>query len=367
MKICHFISVHPYRDTRILLKECSTLAAEGYEVHLVAPDAPENEIENGVFLHSSPRSEGGRLTRMTKTMWNVFQKAKSLNADIYHFHDPELIPAALLLRRSGKKVIYDVHEDVPRDILTKSWIPAPLRMLISKSFEVLENYASKKMSYIITATPFIKMRFQRLVPHVEVVNNYPILHELEVPEIDLQQKESAVTYVGSITKIRGITEMVEAAGKTDAKLLLGGKFSPQELREEIIKLAGWSQVEELGQLDRKTVAETFARAMAGLILLHPAPNHIDAQPNKMFEYMSAKLPLIGSDFPLWKEIIEGNSCGLCVDPLSKDDIAQAIQYILDHPEEANAMGENGYQAVLNKYNWEVESKVLISVYKELEA
>jgi glycosyltransferase involved in cell wall biosynthesis len=367
MKVCHFTSVHPFMDTRILLKECATLAKAGYEVHLVAPDAPEGESKHGVLLHSAPKAEGGRLARMTQTMWGVFQKAKSLDAEIYHFHDPELLPAGLLLRWSGKKVIYDVHEDVPRDILTKMWIPKFWRSLISKVFEVFENFAARRMSFVITATPFIKARFKTFMLRAEVVNNYPILDELQTPSGNWDQKEKAVTYVGSITEIRGINQMVEAAGKTEGKLLLGGRFSPPELREQVSKLPAWSQVEELGQLNRTEVAKTFGRAMAGLILLHPAPNHIDAQPNKMFEYMSAGIPLIGSHFPLWKEIIEGNSCGICVDPLDPEDIAQAIQWIFDHPEEAERFGENGRVAVRQKYNWEAESEVLLSVYKELEA
>lgn len=368
MKICHFTSVHPYMDTRILLKECATLAAQGYEVHLVATDAPDGEIHDGVFLHHSPPARGGRLARMTQTMRGVYQKAKALNADIYHFHDPELIPAALLLRRKGYPVIYDVHEDVPRDILTKSWIPAPLRVFISKSFELLENFAAKRMSYIITATPFIKMRFKKLTAQTEVVNNYPILNELAAPaSADWHHKDRAVTYVGSITRIRGIQEMVEAVGRTDARLFLGGKFSPPELRDEIKQLEGWAQVDELGQLNRQDVAATFARSMAGLILLHPAPNHIDAQPNKMFEYMSARLPLIGSDFPLWREIIEGNACGFCVDPLDPAKIAEAVRTITEHPDKAREMGENGYNAVISKYNWEAESRTLLAVYEMLAA
>jgi hypothetical protein len=366
MKVCHVTSVHPYTDTRIFLKECTTLAMAGHEVHLVAAGAPD-EIRNGIHIHGIAAASAGRLSRMAKTARAVVAKARTLNADVYHFHDPELLPSALRLRREGQRVIYDVHEDVPRDIMSKTWIPGVLRALISRSFEIYEDYAARRFDYVIAATPFIKQRFMRHCARVEVVNNYPILGELGAPHGGRPHKERAVTYVGEITGIRGSVEMVQAIGDTDATLLLGGRFDTAELRQQVMQLPGWENVEELGQLDRSAVALTFARARAGLVLLHPAPNHTDAQPNKMFEYMSAGLPLIGSHFPLWREIIEGNSCGLCVDPLDAGAIAQAIRWILDHPEEAARMADNGRKAVREKYNWETEGAKLLSVYKELEA
>lgn len=365
MKVCHITSVHPYTDTRIFLKECTTLAMAGHETHLVAAGAPD-EIRNGVHIHGVAAAPGRRLARMAKTARAVVGMARTLNADVYHFHDPELLPSALKLRREGKRVIYDVHEDVPRDIMSKPWIPRPLRAHISRSFEVYENYAAKCFDYVITATPFIKQRFMRHCAKVEVVNNYPILGELGVAHGTRPQKERAVTYVGDITGIRGSVEMVRAIGETDAKLLLGGRFDSPGLRQQVMQLPGWASVEELGQLSRTAVAVTFARARAGLVLLHPSPNHTDAQPNKMFEYMSAGLPLIGSNFPLWREIIEGNSCGLCVDPLDAHAIAQAIRWILDHPEEGARMADNGRKAVREKYNWEAEGQKLLSIYQELE-
>jgi glycosyltransferase involved in cell wall biosynthesis len=194
------------------------------------------------------------------------------------------------------------------------------------------------------------------------VNNYPILSELYVPDVDWTQKERAVAYVGGINKIRGIFEIVESLNQTDAKLLLAGKFSDVVQRDAVLAMPDWSRVEELGQLDRKQVAQMLARAMAGLVLFHPAPYHIEAQPNKMFEYMSAGLPVIASNFPLWRTIIEGNDCGLCVDPLNPTAIAKAIQWLIEHPEDAKRMGENGRKAVEKKYNWETETASLLNLY-----
>lgn len=365
LKICHLTSVHyPYNDPRIYVKECCTLASVGYETHLVAPGAP-NEVIKNVQLHFIPKIKENRLLRMTKGVWSVYQQALAIQADIYHFHDPELIPLGILLVRQGKKVIYDVHEDVPRDILIKCWIPKVWRRMISWLVEKLEDFAAKQCTAIVTATPFIRDRFLNLGCSAVDVKNYPSLDELSFPNTNWEEKEPVVCYIGSITEERGIFEMIKAMGETDICLLLGGEFAYQQQREEAVNMLGWANVKELGWLGREEVAQTLRKSMAGLVLLHPSPNLINALSVKMFEYMCAGIPVIASNFPLWKEIIEGNQCGICVDPHNPQAIAEAIQWIISHPNESKQMGENGKRAVLEKYNWEKESKVLLELYKDI--
>ena len=364
IKVCHFTSVHPVNDTRIFIKECSSLAKAGYETFLVATGCSDH-IKNGVRIKGVPAVNGGRIKRFTLTAWRIYQKASAINADIYHFHDPELLPYGLLLKRKGKKVIYDVHEDVPEDILTKDWIPKLLRRLVSVSVKLFENWAAQHMRYIITATPFIRDRFLHLNYNPVNVNNYPILNELFLPRTEWSNKLKVVCYVGTISKERGIFEMIEAVSHSGTTLLLAGEFSPLQQCEVVRKMTGWSNVKKLGMVSREKITKIFSESIAGLVLFHPGPNHTNAQPNKMFEYMSASLPIIASNFTLWKEIVEGNNCGICVDPLNPKEIAKAIQWIIDHPDDAKLMGENGRKAVKEKYNWEIEGKKLLAIYKDL--
>jgi glycosyltransferase involved in cell wall biosynthesis len=364
MRICHLTTVHSYTDTRIFVKECQSLSSAGFETYLVAPDAP-NKIINHIYIHGVQKSKGNRLLRMTKTVWSVYQKAKGIDASIYHFHDPELIPVGLIFRLKGKKVIYDVHEDVPRQILSKHWIPKPLRQMISWFFEPIENYAARFFSAIVAATPFITQRFLAINPHTVNINNYPVLSELFM-EDNWGDKNPNVCYIGGISQDRGIIQMVEAIDKMNAKLLLAGKFSMARLREETINMSGWTKVEELGYLDRTAVKQILSRSFAGLVILHPIINYLDSLPIKMFEYMSAGIPVIASNFPMWKDIVEGNGCGICVDPLNITKVSEAIQWLIDHPNEARLMGQKGREAVENKYNWEVESVKLINLYNKLK-
>ena len=198
------------------------------------------------------------------------------------------------------------------------------------------------------------------------VNNYPLLGELSTQQVSWTEKEERVIYAGGITAIRGISQLVDAMSLTQGVTLdLAGQFSPMSLQTEIMGKTGWKNTYYHGLLSREDMAKVLGKSKAGIVTFLPAENHIDAQPNKMFEYMSAGLPVIGSNFPLWKDIIVGNNCGLCVDPSNPEEIAEAIEFIIKNPESSEKMGLNGQKAVHEKYNWNIEEDKLISLYNKL--
>lgn len=361
MKICHLTSVHLYTDTRILLKECSTLAANGFDVTFVVPNAP-NETINDVKISGFDAPKGSRLTRMTKTTNAVYAKALEVDADLYHFHDPELMPVGLKLKKKGKKVIYDIHEDLPRAILSKHWIKPFIRKPMSVIVEWYENYAAKKFDCLMTATPFITKRFMRINSNTININNYPLLTELENNSIERCAKKRQVCYVGGLGVLRGSEQLLQAADLINGALVIAGPLSPKELEHRVLEHAS---IDYKGFLNRNAVKELLGDSVAGIVTFLPEPNHINAQPNKMFEYMSAGIPVICSDFPLWRSIIEKHDCGICVNPENSREIAEAINYLLDHPEIAERMGRNGRQAVETEYNWEHEGQKLVKFYQSL--
>jgi glycosyltransferase involved in cell wall biosynthesis len=365
--IVHLSSAHPRYDTRIFIKMCSSLAEYGYVVSLIVADGLGDEVKNDVSIFDVGAKPRGRFSRMTKTVSCVFGKAKDLDADIYHLHDPELIPIGIKLKKLGKVVIFDAHEDLTKQILGKSYLSKPTRIFLSKIFSWYERWTYPKFDAVITATPFIRDKFLKINPNTVDVNNFPLLGELSNTS-EWAKKQNEVVYVGGIAKIRGVEEIVAALKYTQGvRLNLAGQFSEKAVEVKVKKRSAWSKVNELGFLNRHQVNEALARSKAGIVTLHPVINYLDALPVKMFEYMAAGIPVIASNFPLWNEIVDGAQCGICVDPLDPKAIGEAIQYLLDYPEEAEKMGKNGRLAVEEKYNWVIEEQKLLKIYKGLLA
>ena len=363
IKVCHITTGHPSKDIRIFYKECRSLQRAGYDTCLLAANADTEDID-GVSVIGMKIPFNNRTQKFLKTSRIIFKKALEVNADIYHFHDPDFLPYAVKLKKRGKKVIYDVHEDVPRQILSKTWINRLLRFPASVLFEMYENFVVRRFDYVIAVTKHIKTRLQKNNSNIVEVRNYPIVLEY-VQNEDFADRHNEICYVGSIDKLRGVGEMVDAVEHLDVKLKLIGKSTSEEFMLHLKSKKGWVKVIEFGPLEPGKASQALAHSKAGLVTIHPVENNINALPTKMFEYMAAGIPVIASNFPLWKEIVEGNNCGVCVDPLNVAEISDAIAFIIDNPSKAAEMGSNGRKAVEEKYNWDLEEKKLLDVYHEL--
>lgn len=368
LKIAHLTTVHGPFDVRIFHKECKSIARAGYDVTLIACH-DQDEIRDGVRIRALPRAQG-RFSRMIRGQWSVYREAIRQNADLYHFHDPELLPVGLLLRMRGKKVVYDVHEDVSADMAVKHYVPGLFRRPLAWVVSGFESLSSSFFSGVVAATATISRRFTLQEEHQIVVSNYPLLQEFQslIPSA-WDRRNNAIGYVGGLTRDRCLPEVVQAMSLIpaglQATLKLAGNFSPSTLREELARTKGWDRTCLVGVLDRAGVTGLLAEVRAGLVVFKPTPAHLESAPVKMFEYMAAGIPVIASDFPKFREVVEGAKCGLFVQPDDPAGIASAIEFILTHPEEAEEMGKRGRQAVLNKYNWASEERKLLNLYRTL--
>lgn len=365
IKVVHVSSGHHRNELRVHLKQCNSLAAAGYSVYFVVADG-EGDAKIGDVQVLDVGIPRGRFQRMLVFPALLLRRARQINASIYHFHDPELLTIAIALKRRGAKVIYDSHEDVPRSIMSRDWIPFFIRRIVSMCFEFFENFVARRIACVVGATPFIAERFSSVGCRAVAINNFPLPSEI----IDAPVSRSpmpVICFLGGITLVRGVREIIMALESLQTRMVLAGPFDSNETRKVLEQLPGWRNVDYQGNIERKSAVEAMRESMVGMICYLPEPNHVNAFPNKLFEYMAAGLPVIASDFPLWRDIVDGAQCGICVDPANPEDIREAIAQMVSDPEGCRRMGENGRRAVLAQYNWSNEEKKLIQLYQELLA
>jgi len=357
LKICHFTSLHSRQDTRVFIKQCSSFASIGWEVYLIVADGLGDEDREGVSIIDIGRRKRFPF-RFITTNRDIYKRALELKADIYVYHDPELSIQAVQLVNKGCRVYYDAHEDSPRQYLTNYRGLKVVGKIIAKLIELLENRSAKHIAGLFTATEGIKERYDCLNSSVLVVKNYPIKNELD-NNVAWHERKNQLCYIGGLRNTRGIDEIITASSKNKLPLMLAGSWQPLSYEHDLRKKEGWRYTEYLGFLDRSGVKTLLSESRVGLLTLHKTPNHLHSLPIKLFEYMTAGLPIVASDIDKWKDIIEQSGCGICVDPMDVDAIAEAINTIMSNPEMAERMSRNGKISVRQNYSWSNEFENLI--------
>lgn len=363
MRIVHMTSAHHRDDVRIFKKMCASLSKR-HAVTLIVADGLGGEVDSPVEIVDVGR-EAGRALRITKTPGRIFSAARKLNADVYHFHDPELLWVGAKLSKLGYFTIYDAHEDLGRDVLSKHYIPALLRPPIAALSEVIEKSLSTRCDHVVAATPTIEAKFKRWGTDATAINNFPHLASW-LPR-DRSPVVGQISYIGGIAESRGIIPLVQAMDHClpVVQLMLAGEFCDDGTYSRACSMVGWERVKYCGSISLPEVGQLLVNSVCGICTLLPTPAYVQALPVKMFEYMAAGIPIIASDFPLWRSIFEDAKCGLLVDPTNPVDIADAINWIVTHPHEASEMGENGRRAAQEIYNWDREERKLLKLYDDI--
>lgn len=376
LKVVHLTTAHLRYDTRIFIKMCSTLANQGHDVSLIVADGKGDENKNGVKILDTGLSKN-RYYRFLFSVVKVYRKAKDIDADVYHFHDPELLLISGLLKfNSQADIIYDIHENVKEDILGKIWIPLFFRKYISVSFILIERLMLRFINQIILAEEsYFKIYNNR--KNVTSILNYPIISLRSTNSTTIStisHSKIKLIYVGGVSRIRGIFELIESInllvsiGYKNISLKIFGLITP-DFKNELLKLINDynldSYVTICGVINHEKVYDEIKKAHIGLSILHPDKNFVESIPTKLYEYMSVGIPVIASNFPMWKQIIEKYECGICVNPLNPNEIVEAIISIIDNPIKSKQMGANGVKPVEELYNWENESNKLINIYDKI--
>ncbi|PMC36608.1 hypothetical protein CJ195_14330 [Bacillus sp. UMB0899] len=369
-KICVMTTVHHAYDGRIYHKQCKSLRKAGYEVTLLAPK-PDKQIEDdGINL--IPIEKAQKEWKRFLHTFSVFKQAKETKADLYHFHDPELLPVGVLLRLFTRKpVVFDVHEHYPNAIMSKKYLKKWLKNPVRIAYEIIEKISLPTLSGVIYTTEEVGERYKKYTSCK--IENYP-LPEMFPSTSRENKKDEYLLYLGGITAIRGIEELVEGFShvlklKPDAKLLFVGSFESksfeEKIHEKVNKLGLKDNIEFKGKVPYQEIERYLSEATIGIIPYLPVPNHLVCLPNKLFEYMAAGVAVIASDFPHYRKVVESSNSGLLVNPERPQSISKAMITLLENSNLAKEMGGNGEVAFSNKYNWKSEEKKLFSFYQKL--
>ena len=360
--VVHLTTVHDPFDSRIFHRECKTLTAAGYEVALLAPGGNDFTVD-GIQVGSLPRCDY-RILRMSLGVGRTFLKALGKRADLYHFHDPELIPAGLLLRLLGKRVVYDIHEDNRTALEEREYLPSSLRTLAARILAWAEEGSSRHF-HLVLAERYYAERF----PRGETILNYARFPALDEDRLLARPRAGnpRLIYTGNVKPYRGAHRHAELLQHLpEAELFLVGRCDPQ-LAAELQAGADRKRLHLEGvgaYVPHQRIVSYYLRECwtAGLALFPPSRHTRRKELTKIFEYMAFGIPVLCADFPNLRQIVEGAECGICVDPENCPAAAEAVRYLWEHPEAARRMGENGRKAARTTYNWDIQAEKLLRLY-----
>ena len=362
MKVVHISYTHRYDDIRIYEKECKSLKREGYDVLHIASDKIA-DISEDVELDVPVKIIRLKKLKRFKVVWQYLKDVKEevdkINPQICHLHDWQLMPLIIPFRKKYK-IIFDSHEDFPAYLSTNMMkkIPQKIKQFL---FSSIEKFFLGRTTYVVAANSHIAKEIKTMTKEVVAIKNYPIVFY----SYEKNYYNPQFCYIGGMSDYLGGEVLSKGLNGLNTKLLLVGR-NDEGYVKKMNNLSG-DRVEDIGFCSKNKVRKIVKESIAGIVTYFPTPNCIHALPNKMFEYLEASVPIICSDFPDWKEMLEKWNCCIFVNPYNKDEVKAAMQFFLDYPDEAKRMGENGRKAIEDEFNWHKEEEKLFSLYQKVES
>lgn len=370
VKVCHVISGYFRNDARNFQRQARSLKRAGYDVCFVTNDGePDGVLEGIPFI--SCRRHYPRWKALLAARRQFLPELTRVDADVYQLHSPELLPLTRPLQRLGKAVVYDAHEDLPRHVLEKEWLPGFVRRPISFATEHYMRSVLKRADAVVTPHSHVVDHLQRTVGKGTLVANFPIVKDLpETTAAQFAARPSALCYSGTVYVHSNQESTLDAlAAFPDMRYRVAGYFDESH-RLRLQQRPGGQQMDYLGRVSQEELRVLYTSCIAGLSIIDYKLNQGGTRGsyavNKLFEYMEAGLPVICTDYTLWRDIIDRYHCGVYVTPGSVEELRSAIQYIASDRGRAYEMGQNGRRAVLTEFNWSSEEQKYLDVFKGID-
>lgn len=363
MKICQVTSVHPRYDVRVYQKIARSVARNGYSSCILVCDDLPDETKDGVDFYSVRYIAKNRISRVLNSSKKLYKKAIEIDADIYQLHDPELLGLGVRLKKAGKKVVFDSHEDYYYKMAEKAWIPKPFRKLVQSVYSKKEKKALKKFDGVISVTPHIVERLLKINVNTVMITNYP--QKIDLPQ---KEKERIVCFAGGVNAIYNHDKIIEAVGALDNVKYVFAGVADEGYLNYLKTVPGYEKAEYLGVLPYEEVLNLYARSSMGIVI-YGYTQSLGGKLGtigvlKLFEYIQCNIPMVATNFDLWKPIVEGNKIGLCVNPDSVEQIRSAIDRLINDGV-LNAECAKNCDMIKNEYCWDSQEKILLDFYNKI--
>lgn len=361
----------------IMYRQSRSLMADGFEVFDVVSDSQPEEIIQGVRIIPSEYRARNFWQRVFVAPRKLYRKLLEVDADVYHTVHVDQLLICLKLKRKGKKVFFEMQEDHPYSLLWKStapkWLLKPVVWLMAKwmAFVLRRVDAVTALTYETEAY----LKSWGIAPEkVHLWGNFPEINKnYNLTLEDYLKREDRVLYFGLIYSYSKQEIFLKALTEVpDVKYLVAGRFMSNELdtyKPKITNMPEWKGVEFVEGFKHEELKGFINRSTISNVVrdfsVYPMEKSGSFGIIKIFESMEAALPIICSNMPIYRDIMKEYKCGILVDPLDKDQIKNAIEYLVVHKEEAWRMGQEGRRAVIEKYSWDALSAKYLEIINGL--
>lgn len=367
MKIAQLTSVHQRHDIRVFHKMSASFVKHNVDVYLVVADGLGDAVDQGVKILDVGKKEGNRLLRVLRSTSSVFRKAIKLDADLYQFHDPELIPVGVMLKLFRKRVIFDMHEHTAKQILIKDWIGSKFsRIIVSKLFYLFQIICIKFFDAVLVPQLCMKNEFIKYNKNTHLIANFPSRSSIgfDIDNNIFDGTDIKLLYSGLVSEARGIYNMLNLLAKLGSQysLTIAGNMD-DELLNKVKKHDQWERVNYLGYISQKELDEVYSEHDVGLILFNNVGQYYMSYSLKLFEYMRSGMVVVMPDFGDWPAFNAEFDVGYNVCTSNPESILDCL----------NSLSANAIESFSNrnklltqsKFNWDQEELNLLVVYKNI--
>ena len=361
--IYHITIAHNRNDSRIYQRMVKSLSKLNLKIKMIVLDNKGDEIIDNVYIIDLGKNNIIYSNHIIKQI-RLFFKLVNTKA-ILHFHEPILLPLAIILRITGNIVIFDMHENLHLQIITKKWIiPKIIKIFISIIYRKIENIFLNLVNGVTVPQPIMVDMYKNQNKNIISISNFYIADKNENLNNLLENKDyKKLIYSGTVSKERGFVNMLNLMSNLPKEytLHIAGNVSkdlkkqiPSSLKKNIILH---------GYLDMQDLKKLYKICGIGLIMFNNIGQYYMSNSLKLFEYMHYGMFIIMPNFGEWINFNKNYNVGLNLKTNDALDCSKRIKNLKHNL--LKDISEKNLKSVQKYFIWNREVNKLLTFYKSL--